>query len=147
MRSAGVVPALLPRSLAVAAVALIVACSTTPSTSAPSVSPEASAAATTAAPAAVTPLKIGILIPFTEAALDADIGASQRRAADLYLKLQGGALGGRPVQLVYNDESGLDPKTNDIRIQQFLQADHVQMLMGGAGSVAAYQLRDAAEAA
>ena len=140
-------PALLPRSLAVAAVALIVACSTTPSTSAPSVSPEASAAATTAAPAAVTPLKIGILIPFTEAALDADIGASQRRAADLYLKLQGGALGGRPVQLVYNDESGLDPKTNDIRIQQFLQADHVQMLMGGAGSVAAYQLRDAAEAA
>jgi len=140
------VPALLPRSLAVAAVALIVACSTTPSTSTPSVSPEASAATTTA-PAAVTPLKIGILIPFTEAALDADIGASQRRAADLYLKLQGGTLGGRPVQLVYNDESGLDPKTNEVRIQQFLQTDHVQMLMGGAGSVAAYQLRDAAEAA
>ncbi len=139
-------PALLPRSLAVAAVALIVACSTTPSTSTPSVSPEASAATTTA-PAAVTPLKIGILIPFTEAALDADIGASQRRAADLYLKLQGGTLGGRPVQLVYNDESGLDPKTNEVRIQQFLQTDHVQMLMGGAGSVAAYQLRDAAEAA
>jgi branched-chain amino acid transport system substrate-binding protein len=131
----------------VATVALIVACSTTPSTSTPSVSPEASAAPTTTAPAAVAPLKIGILIPFTEAALDADIGASQRRAADLYLKLQGGKLGGREIQLVYNDESGLDPKTNEVRIQQFLQTDHVQMLMGGASSAAAYLLRDAAEAA
>jgi branched-chain amino acid transport system substrate-binding protein len=128
-------------------VALIVACSTTPSTSTPSVSAEASAAVTTTAPAPVTLLKIGILIPFTEAAIDADIGASQRRAADLYLKLQGGKLAGRDVQLVYNDESALDPKTNEVRIQQFLQTDHVEMLMGGAGTAAAYLLRNAAEAA
>lgn len=106
------------------------------------------AGCTTSAPApSAGPLKIGILVPFTESAIDADIGASQRRAADLYLKLQGGALAGREVQLVYNDESSLDPKINEVRIKQFLDDDHVQLLLGGAATSAAYQLRDAAEAA
>ncbi|MBI3521528.1 MAG: ABC transporter substrate-binding protein [Chloroflexi bacterium] len=99
------------------------------------------------APVALGPLKIGVLIPFTESAIDSDIGASQRRAADLYLKLKGGALAGREVQLVYNDESALDPSVNTVRIKQFLEQDHVQMLLGGAGIPAAYLLRDAAEAA
>jgi branched-chain amino acid transport system substrate-binding protein len=92
------------------------------------------------------PLKIGILVPFTESAIDSDIGASQRRAADLYLKLKGGALAGRDVQLVYNDESALDPSVNQVRIKQFLDQDHVELLLGGAGTSAAYLLRDAAEA-
>lgn len=102
---------------------------------------------TSAAPAAAAlgTLKIGVLIPFTESAIDADIGASQRRAADLYLKLKGGRLAGREIQLVYNDESALDPSVNTVRIQQFLQTDHVQLLLGGAGSPAAYLLRDTAE--
>lgn len=93
------------------------------------------------------PLKIGVLIPFTESAIDSDIGASQRRAADLYVKLRGGRLGGREVQLVYNDESALDPAINRTRIQQFLENDHVEILLGGASTAAAYLLRDAAEAA
>jgi branched-chain amino acid transport system substrate-binding protein len=50
------------------------------------------------------------------------------------------------VQLVYNDESALDPSINKVRIQQFLDQDHVEMLLGGAGTPAAYLLRDAAEA-
>ncbi len=87
-----------------------------------------------------------MLVPFTESALDSDIGASQRRAADLYVKVQGGKLGGRDVKLVYNDESLLDPATNDVRIRQFLDQDHVELLLGGAGTPAAYQLRDSAEA-
>ena len=91
-------------------------------------------------------LKIGVLIPFTESAIDSDIGASQRRAADLYLKLKGGALAGRDVQLVYDDESALDPSTNKVRIQQFLDKAHVEMLMGGAGIPASYLLRDTADA-
>ncbi|MDQ6859024.1 MAG: ABC transporter substrate-binding protein [Chloroflexota bacterium] len=99
----------------------------------------------TPSPAALGPLKIGILVPFTESAIDSDIGASQRRAADLYLKLKGGALAGRQVQLVYNDESALDPSVNTVRIQQFLQQDQVALLLGGAGIPAAYLLRDAAE--
>jgi len=50
------------------------------------------------------------------------------------------------VQLVYNDESALDPSINRVRIQQFLDQDHVEMLLGGAGTPAAYLLRDTAEA-
>jgi len=95
---------------------------------------------------ALGPLKIGILVPFTESAIDSDIGASQRRAADLYLKLNGGALAGRDVQLVYNDESALDPTVNQVRIKQFLDQDHVELLLGGVGTPAAYLLRDTAEA-
>ena len=96
---------------------------------------------------ALGPLKIGVLVPFTESAIDADIGASQRRAADLYLKLKDGKLAGREIQLVYNDESALDAATNSVRIQQFLEKDKVELLMGGAAAPAAQQLRDAAEKA
>ena len=99
------------------------------------------------APIALGPLKVGILIPFTESAIDSDIGASQRRAADLYLKLKGGRLAGREVQLVYNDESALDPKVNEVRIQQFIDEDHVELLLGGAATPAAYLLRNTAEKA
>lgn len=127
MRSAGARPALhLPILLLVA----LVGC--TPATPAPT---------------SLGTLKIGVLVPFTESAIDSDIGASQRRAADLYLKLKGGKLAGREVQLVYNDESALDPATNNVRIQQFLEQDHVELLLGGAGNPAAYLLRTAAETA
>ena len=126
---------MMPSRRAIAAFAAVVlaACTTT----APPTSP---------APAALGPLKIGVLVPFTESAIDSDIGASQRRAADLYLKLKGGTLAGREVQLVYNDESALDPSINKVRIQQFLDEDHVELLLGGAGTPAAYLLRDTAEA-
>ena len=50
------------------------------------------------------------------------------------------------MQLVYNDESSLDPSINTARIKQFLNDDHVQLLLGGADIPAAYQLRDTAEA-
>ncbi len=128
-------PEMTPSRRAVAAFAAVVlaACTTT----APQTSP---------APVALGALKIGVLVPFTESAIDSDIGASQRRAADLYLKLKGGTLAGRTVQLVYNDESALDPSINKIRIQQFLDQDHVELLLGGAGIPAAYLLRDTAEA-
>jgi branched-chain amino acid transport system substrate-binding protein len=106
----------------------------------------ASAPQPSGASATLGPLKIGILVPFTESAIDSDIGASQRRAADLYLKLKGGALAGRDVQLVYNDESALDPTVNQVRVKQFLDQDHVELLLGGVGTPAAYLLRDTAEA-
>ena len=121
------------RAIAAFAAVVLAACTTT----APQTSP---------APVALGALKIGVLVPFTESAIDSDIGASQRRAADLYLKLKGGTLAGRTVQLVYNDESALDPSINKIRIQQFLDQDHVELLLGGAGIPAAYLLRDTAEA-
>ena len=121
------------RAIAAFAAVVLAACTTS--------APQASAS-----PISQGALKVGILVPFTESAIDSDIGASQRRAADLYLKLKGGRLAGREVQLVYNDESALDPSINKVRIQQFLIQDHVELLLGGAGTPAAYLLRDAAEA-
>ena len=121
------------RAIAAVVAVLLAACTAT--------APQASIA-----PAAQGTLKIGVLVPFTESAIDSDIGASQRRAADLYLKLKGGALAGRDVQLVYDDESALDPSINKVRIQQFLEKAHVELLLGGAGTPAAYLLRDTAEA-
>ena len=47
---------------------------------------------------------------------------------------------------MYNDESSLDPSINTARIKQFLNDDHVQLLLGGAAIPTAYQLRDTAEA-
>ncbi len=84
-------------------------------------------------------------MPITESAIDADIGASQRRAADLYLKLKGGSLAGREVHIFYDDESAIEPAINKTRIQQLLDK-HVELLMGGAAAPAAYLLRDTAEA-
>ena len=121
------------RAIAAFAAVVLAACTTS--------APQASAS-----PVSLGALKIGVLVPFTESAIDSDIGASQRRAADLYLKLKGGTLAGREVQLVYNDESALDPSINKVRIQQFLEQDHVELLLGGAGTPAAYLLRDTAEA-
>lgn len=129
---------------AMSAALLVTACT---SNAPDSSSAPAAPASQTAASVASSPLAIGVLLPYTESAIDSDLGASQKRAADLYLKLHGGALGGRPVRLVYNDESSLDPAINLTRIQQFLDQDHVGLLMGGIGAPAAYQLRDAAVAA
>ncbi len=95
--------------------------------------------------AALGTLNIGILMPITESAIDADIGASQRRAADLYLKLKGGSLAGREVHIFYDDESAIEPGINKTRIQQLLDK-HVELLMGGAAAPAAYLLHDTAEA-
>ena len=137
------------RSVVIVSVVFAACTSTSPALPTPAGSTSGAAAAPgVVTPAAASgPLKIGILVPFTESAIDGDEGASQRRAADLYLKVQGGKLGGRDVQLVYNDESALDPETNRIRIDQFLKQDHVDVLLGGLADPAAVLLRDAADAA
>lgn len=98
--------------------------------------------ASSAAPA----LKLGVLVPFTEQAIDRDIGAAQKRAADLYVKRQGGKLAGREVKLVYSDES-IDPQLNQVKIRQLLDQEQVDVIMGGGATPTAYAIRDAAEAA
>jgi branched-chain amino acid transport system substrate-binding protein len=122
LRSAGVrAPALL------VAVGLAVAC-------APNV--------TAAVPAG--PLKIGVLLPYTESAINGDIGAAQKKAVDLYLKQHGGKLAGRDVTFVWSDES-VDPKIDQVKIRQLLD-EKVEILLGGGGTEVAYALRDTAEA-
>jgi branched-chain amino acid transport system substrate-binding protein len=120
---------------------------------APAVAPTSTAAspklptvAPATAPTAVPPLKIGLLIPYTEQAIGADIGSSQKRAADLYIKKHGGKLGGREVTLIYSDES-IDPLIDVVKVQLFTEKDRVDLIMGGGGATTAYAMHDAAEAA
>src|SRR5207248_10592288 len=68
------------RLTSILGVAVLAAACTTPSASP---SPASNSAATSgSATPATGPLVIGVLVPFTESAIDADIGASQRRAAE-----------------------------------------------------------------
>ena len=96
------------------------------------------------APVPAGPLKIGVLLPYTEAAINGDIGAAQKKAVDLYLKQHAGKLAGRDVTFVWSDES-VDPKIDEVKIRLLLDAN-VEILLGGGGTEVAYALRDAAEA-
>lgn len=90
------------------------------------------------------PLKIGVLLPYTESAVNGDIGAAQKKAVDLYLKQHAGKLAGRDVAFVWFDES-VDQKLNDVKIRG-LRDEKVEILLGGGGAEAAYALRNTAEA-
>ncbi len=130
--------------LAGSAAVIATACSPTGVTPARA---SAATAATAAAPAPPSsPLRIGVLLPYTESAVNGDIGAAQKKAADLYLKQHGGALGGRMVTLVWSDES-VDPGLNATKAQLLVQGEKVALLLGGGGMPAAYALRNAAESA
>lgn len=102
-------------------------------------------AAPSSAAAVAAPLRIGVLVPYTEQAVDNDIGLAQRRAAELYLKQRGGKLGGRSIDLVLSDES-TDPATDEVKVRDVLLGqDKVALLMGGSASTTAYVLRNAAD--
>ncbi|MEX2048282.1 MAG: ABC transporter substrate-binding protein, partial [Gemmatimonadota bacterium] len=93
-------------------------------------SPTAAATGAATATAAATPgpaLKLGMLLPFTK--VYAELGASQKRAADLYVKQQGGKLANRPVQFVYEDEAN-DPQVGLQKTQKFIEQDQVDLMMG-----------------
>lgn len=121
------------------AVALASACAPA---AAPTTQPTAQAAPTVAP----TPLKIGVLLPYTESSIGVDIGLNQKRAADLYLKQRDGMLGGRTVDLVYSAES-IEAAINKVKVQTLTEKDNVDLLIGGASSESASVLRDAALAA
>ncbi|MDE3112565.1 MAG: ABC transporter substrate-binding protein [Chloroflexota bacterium] len=134
--------------LAGSAAAFSVACSGTPAgraSAAASATAQPRAAASAGASGRV-PLRIGVVVPYTEQAVDVDIGSSQRRAADLYLKQRGGALAGRRVELVYSDES-TDPATDRVKVRDVLLGqEKVGLLMGGSATATAYVMRDVADA-
>jgi branched-chain amino acid transport system substrate-binding protein len=108
----------------------------------------ASAAAAVAAcgPATTsgTQLKIGQLLPFTK--VYAEVGASMRRASELYLKLKGGRLADRPVTWVWEDEAN-DPVTGTRKTQKLIDSDHVDLMMGIVASPIAYAVRNAIDSA
>lgn len=108
--------------------------------------PVATVPSARATPAAAASLKIGMLLPYSEQALDADVGLAQRRAAELYLKQRHGMLGGRAASLIYSDES-IDAKINQVKARQLLDRDRVDLLAGGVSTPTAIAMRDAAAAA
>jgi branched-chain amino acid transport system substrate-binding protein len=99
-------------------------------------------AAATATPGAA--LKIGMLLPFTK--VYAELGASQKRAADLYLKQAGGKLANRPVTFVYEDEAN-DPQVGLQKTQKFIDQDQADLMMGIIATPIAYAIRNTVDAA
>src|SRR5262249_1000772 len=114
-----------------------------PPTTAPTVTSTVAPRATAAVGA---PLKIGVLVPYTESSIGADIGLNQKRAADLYIKQHSGKLGGRPVSIVYAAES-IEAGINKVKINTLLTTEKSDILLGAARDETALVLRDAADAA
>lgn len=105
------------------------------------------AAATGAATAAATAgkaLKIGQLLPFTK--VYAELGASMRRASDLYVKTAGGRLANRQVSFVYEDDAN-DTPTALQKTQKFIDQDQVDVMMGVVPTPQAYGIRNVVDAA
>ncbi|MBV9547514.1 MAG: ABC transporter substrate-binding protein [Chloroflexi bacterium] len=100
----------------------------------------------TLSPTPSTPLKIGVLVPYTESSISVDVGLNQKRAADLYLKNTGGWLGSRPTSLVYSAES-IEAAINKVKVNTLLNTEKVDLLLGGARDETAAVMRDAADAA
>jgi branched-chain amino acid transport system substrate-binding protein len=101
------------------------------------------AAAATATPAA--PLKIGMLLPFTQ--VYAELGNSQKRAAELYMKQAGGKLASRPVQFIYEDEASGDTKIAVTKTQKFIDQDQADLMMGIIATPNVYAIRNTVDAA
>jgi branched-chain amino acid transport system substrate-binding protein len=140
----------LSRLLLIAAsTALVTACGASSSSPVPVpiASPGAPATAPTPEPSAAPiatsapSLTIGLLVPYTESAVNSERGLAQKRAADLYLAQQGGLLGGQSASIVYGDES-LNGALDVTKAQELVQqnAFAVLGLLGddGAAAVRAY---------
>lgn len=110
---------------------------------APGASPTGAATAVTTATAGPE-LKIGMLLPFTK--VYAELGASQKRAADLYLKQAGGKLANRPVKPIYEDEAN-DPQVGLQKTQKFIEQDQADLMMGIIATPIVYAIRNTVDAA
>ncbi len=109
--------------------------------------PSATGAATATAAATASPgpaLKIGQLLPFSK--VYAELGASMKRATDLYVKQKGGRLANRPVTLIYEDEAN-DPVVGTQKTAKFIDQDRVDVMMGIVATPIAYAVRNAIDAA
>ncbi|GAC1663999.1 MAG: hypothetical protein NVS9B8_03730 [Candidatus Limnocylindrales bacterium] len=104
------------------------------STGAPGSPSMANSPSTSSAP---SPLTIGVVIPFTESAVDNAYGVAQQRAADLYLKQHGGTIAGRTARLVYSDES-VSGSLDLVKATQLVEQEHADVLLGLIGNEGAY---------
>ena len=111
----------------------------------PAATPSPSGAATGTATASPGPaLKIGQLLPFSK--VYAELGASMRRATELYVEQKGGKLANRPVTFIWEDEAN-DPVVGTQKTQKFIDSDRVDLMMGIVATPIAYAVRNAIDAA
>ncbi len=131
----------LSRPILVATVAALVsACGA--GTASPAASPAATAPSPAVAGASASPsITIGLLVPFTESAINSDRGVAQRRAAELYVAQHGGTVGGQTAGFAYEDES-INGQLDVTKAQELVQQHAVAVLglLGddGATAVRAY---------
>ena len=132
------------RPLVAAAVLLFTGCTAAPA-GAPTPTRSLAASATPApSPSAVPLLTVGIVVPFTESAINSEVGVAQQRAAQLYLAQHDGKLGGREVKLVYSDES-VNGALDATKAQQLVEDEHAGLLLGLVNDEGAYAVRGYAD--
>ena len=130
------------RPLLIACVAMLAAaCSPASPTAPPASQTPASTPPATAGPTvAPKPLTIGILVPFTESAVNSDLGVAQQRAAELYLQQHAGMIGGREARLIYSDES-VTGALDVVKAKQLIETEGADVLLGLIGTDGAYAVR------
>lgn len=110
------------------------------SSASPNPSAIASSGATQPSASAPARLTIGLLLPFTESAVHNEIGVAQKRAAELYVKQQGGSLAGRVVQFAYSDES-INGALDATKATELVDQEHADVLLGLIGDDGADAVR------
>jgi branched-chain amino acid transport system substrate-binding protein len=73
------------------------------------------------------PLKVGLLLPYS--GTFAALGAGITNAMDLYVKQQGGKLGGRTIEWVKVDDESAPPKATELT-SKLVQGEKVDVLIG-----------------
>jgi branched-chain amino acid transport system substrate-binding protein len=87
------------------------------------------------------PVKVGLILP--ESGVYVKIGADQRNGWNLFLKLNGGKLGGRDVEVITADEgNGQDPKTTKASAERLLKREQVDVVCGIISSSSLIAIQD-----
>ena len=77
---------------------------------------------------AADPLKIGLILPLTGPF--ASTGRQVEAACRLYMKQNGDSVGGRKVELIVKDDTGVAPETTNRLAQELIVQDKVSVLAG-----------------
>ena len=143
---------IIQRNLTLACVVALASACGPAAVTTPAASPARPAAGTGSPSTAIAPstsnaagaLTIGVVVPFTESAVDNAFGVAQQHAADLYLKLHGGTIAGRDAKLVYSDES-VSASLDLVKATQLVEQEHADVLLGLIGNEGAYAVRQYAD--
>ncbi len=106
-------------------------------TAAPAAQPTTAPAA--AKPAAAGPIKLGVLLPFSQ--VYAQLGADILDAMNLYFGKVGNKAGGREIQVIKEDE-GVDPAPALQKVRKLIEQDRIDLFSGIVSTPIAYGARD-----